>query len=512
MYCIVIEGDVMRAKFFIFSICCALLMAGATPCEGQNPAPTPLSQTASMPPWIVPVLRLVSATHVEPTTGVVISATGLVLVAHNFASPNDEIIVLDGGTDIVRNGRPAKIERQFPAEGLMVLSVELLKRNAFNFTAGGLTDGSTVRLQAFPPAELIEQGAPPLDVAATISFRPGHTRPTLSPDTPLPNVTGPILDACGSLAGFSSADGVQSMSIAESPRYQWKDSLVAILGKLQIKSVETPCKPVPSAAGLQQPAAEESETQTGPHTIDEPKSKPEPQPGETPADPADVSGTSDEKTNEHEAVDDEQEPEEDALNDQELPPPMEKIADPEIDLKHETPGDGDSNYRVWAWLFAVAFLLGSALVARRIRYSKSLNAENNVEAPRESAPIPLEQATSQQPAYPSPGLDSLLIIEGILSDGTEFRRSCKVSRKAINILIGRGNADINIDSPRISRQHVSLNGKLKLLTMTDLGSSNGSSINGVPCLEGETMFIEPGDIIILGNARFSYDIIPVAEA
>ena len=50
-----------------------------------------------------------------------------------------------------------------------------------------------------------------------------------------------------------------------------------------------------------------------------------------------------------------------------------------------------------------------------------------------------------------------------------------------------------------------------MLTITDLGSSNGTSINGIPCLEGEIMFIEPGDIIILGNARFSYEIMPVEE-
>ena len=39
----------------------------------------------SMPAWTVPVLRLVSSTHVEPTTGVILSDTGLVLVPADFA-------------------------------------------------------------------------------------------------------------------------------------------------------------------------------------------------------------------------------------------------------------------------------------------------------------------------------------------------------------------------------------------------------------------------------------------
>jgi len=53
-----------------------------------------------------------------------------------------------------------------------------------------------------------------------------------------------------------------------------------------------------------------------------------------------------------------------------------------------------------------------------------------------------------------------------------------------------------------------MNGADDLLTLSDLGSSNGTSINGVPCLEGETMFIRPGDMIVLGNARFSYEVLP----
>ena len=91
--------------------------------------PGPASaQSAVLPGWVVPVLRLVSATHVEPTTGVVISADGGVLVPADFAAPGDEIVVLDGGTDIIRYGRPARLERDFPGLGLELLRVEGLRR------------------------------------------------------------------------------------------------------------------------------------------------------------------------------------------------------------------------------------------------------------------------------------------------------------------------------------------------------------------------------------------------
>jgi len=442
-----------------------------------------------MPAWIVPVLRLVSATHVEPTTGVVISATGLVLVADDFASSNDEIVVLDGGTDIIRNGRPAKIAQQFPAQGLMVLSVRSLKRNAARFAAGDLADGSSVRLQAFPPAEMIEQGAPPLDVSATIYHPPESNNATFSNETLLPNVTGPIIDECGRLTGYSSADGVQSMSTSESPRYHWKDSLLAILNEMQIDIIEAPCEQLSSAVT--------SEDENMAETEDEPAQESKPDSVETGLEP-----------------DEEPDLAEESLSDLDILPPIEKFDDPADDDIHGQAGDRDededSNLLTWIWLFTSILLLATAFVVRRFRNSRSLIAE--AEAKTIQASSPPAQDSDDKPAYPVPGLDSILVIEGILSDGTQFRQSCKVSRNAVNVVIGRVSADLNIDSSVISRQHVSLNGTQEMLMISDLGSSNGTSINGIPCLEGETMFVEPVDIIILGNARFSYTIIPVTDA
>ncbi len=489
----------MRARFFIVSICCSWLAFGSAPCFSQDPAQTTLSQAGSMPGWIVPVLRLVSATHVEPTTGVLISASGLVLVADDFASTGDEIIVLDGGTDIIRNGRPAKIARQFPAQGLMILSVSSLKGNAARFTTGDLADGDSVRLQAFPPAEMIEQGAPPLDVSATVYVLPDNNKPMLSGDTPLPNVTGPILDACGRLTGYSSADGVQSMSTSESPRYHWKDSLLTILNEMQIDIIEMPCEQLSSPS--------EPEVEAIVETAEEPAQEPEPE-------PADETETPDEETNDDKPVDDEPALEEESLSELEVLPPIEEFDEFADGAMHEDPEavdeSKDSGLPAWAWLLAAIFLLGSAIVLHRIRNKKGLNVE--AEAQGDQPPFPKAQDGDDELAYPVPGLDSLLVIEGILSDGTKFRHDCKVSHNAINIEIGRGNTDITIDSAAISRQHASLNGTGEMLTITDLGSSNGTSINGIPCLEGETMFIEPDDIIILGNARFSYNIIPAQDA
>ena len=72
-------------------------------------SPLAVSQAnTSISPSVVLVLKLVSSTHVKPTTGIVISDNGLVLVSGEFASSEGEIIVLDGGTDILSHGRPAR--------------------------------------------------------------------------------------------------------------------------------------------------------------------------------------------------------------------------------------------------------------------------------------------------------------------------------------------------------------------------------------------------------------------
>lgn len=494
-------------RIVVIAICFALMLANARHGLGQDPAQMTMAQAGSMPAWVVPVLRLVSATHVEPTTGVVVSSTGLVLVADDFASAGDEIIVLDSGTDLVRNGRPAKILQRFPSEGLMVLSVMAFNRNAVQFSVESLADGDPVRLQAFPPAELIEQGAPPVDQAATIFVHPENGVISISIDTPLPNVSGPILDACGNLVAYSMSDGVQSMSTSESPRYHWKDGLLAILGEMQIDIIETSCAPEPTPAE-QQPA--EPEDKTSPENIAEPEPEPEPE------EPADETDTAAEEASEELIIEEDQDTDDESLSELEILPPIENSDDFEDDASQaQTPNDAqeeDSGMPAWAWLLTAALLLGSAFIVHRYRNKLPLGAANDAE-------VPLGQASSQgagesddEPEFTSPGLDSLLQIEGMLADGTEFRHSCKVSRNAVNIVIGRSGADIIIDSCAVSRQHASLNGSSKTLTITDLGSSNGTSINGVPCLEGEIMYIEPGDIIILGNARFNYDIIPATEA
>jgi len=467
------------------ALCIWLLLTAASVGFAQD-----LDQGSSLPSWVVPVLRLVSATHVEPTTGIVLSESGLVLIPENFASMGDEIIVLDGGTDIIRNGRPARIEKKFTAAGIQVISVQGLSRRGVSIAARPIQDGSQIVLAAFPPAELIAEGLPPLNIPASVVVFSENGNPSISGETQLPNVTGPLLDSCGDLAGFSVADDVQSMEVSPSTRYTWRTSILQIFEALQITPRESNC------AGdeleiLEEPAPAIEDDLTEQPGVIEPEPSLEEEPAKEPA-----------REEDPEAAEPPPAPDEELLE-IDLLPPFEDDSMEVPEPEEETRSGG------WLWLIValVSFALG--LFLHRVRQTRLEETTKGTEdaVMKTSIAAPKESEEDGDTAALS-SLDSLLVIKGVLSDGTPFEDSCAVSERAINIVIGRGDTDLRIDSGAVSRQHASLNGARSELTLSDLGSSNGTSINGVPCLEGEILYVEPADIIVLGDARFSIEIRP----
>jgi hypothetical protein len=472
-----------------------VLLLAAAPAAGQAPA-VPETGLADLPTWVVPVLRLVSDTHVEPTTGIVLSRDGLVLVPDDFAAFGDEIVVLDGGTDIVRNGRPARPHSAYPELGLEVLEVPGLSRSGAPLAAEPPAGGHTVRLQAFPPAEQIAEGAPPIEQAAGVILPDGSGSPAIAPTTPLPNVTGPLLDDCGNLAGISLAGGVQTMAPSAGTQYRWRSALRQVLEALQLPTAGVPCsESAPDEIAPTPPADPEAEE---PPVVA--KQEPEAPPSETAVSEPEPANSEPEET----------EPE---IGLEELPP-MEDDTErsgPGLD----EPAEEAPSVPSWWWLAGGLLLVAGGLAVHRLRNRQDGDASfgeatASYGAFNDPASAPEADAGSMPPP-PGPGFDSTLVLRGRYADGRSLEVEARVNAGAINLEIGRGSVDLALDSAAVSRRHARLNGNPEALTIADLGSSNGTSIDGVPCLEGEIMYLEPGCTVVVGDARFTVSIEPEPE-
>ncbi|HUV08814.1 MAG TPA: FHA domain-containing protein [Spirochaetia bacterium] len=75
-----------------------------------------------------------------------------------------------------------------------------------------------------------------------------------------------------------------------------------------------------------------------------------------------------------------------------------------------------------------------------------------------------------------------------------------------NILIGRdASNDIVLDQdPLVSRRHAVIEHSEEISTIRDLGSTNGTYVNGNPLKEKETRRLKNGDIIKVGNTEFNF--------
>ena len=126
-----------------------------------------------------------------------------------------------------------------------------------------------------------------------------------------------------------------------------------------------------------------------------------------------------------------------------------------------------------------------------------------------SAPLEAD-STPDMSALP-PGCDAVVMIDGLFAADQPFTRYCAVDRNNIDIVFGTGAADISIEHPAVSRRHARLVCSPNSMTFSDLGSSDGTFINGTPCLPGEIMFIEAGDELFLGQLKLSIIIASTQE-
>jgi hypothetical protein len=423
---------------------------------------------------------------------VVLSADGLVLVPHDFARIGDEIVVLDGGTDIIRNGRPARFERSFPELGLKVLAADGLRRRAAPVTTSPLADGGVVTLAAFPPAEDIAQGTPPVIRSASVTVLTESAAPAIGPDSNLPNVTGPLLDACGNLVGFSIADGVQDGALARHAAVPLASRAAGRARGTRAHADGRVLRGRPGARRIgwtqwpRRPRGRGART-SGDRCWRAPRSCPRTAPNGTGACGGAACGTA-----------------------------LRRVAARRERSVRRRRHRRSAARRARARVVVVA-RGGAAPDRRRLRRAVAAQAR------RSAASAPADAAANTESHYDRAGAgddtaaelarpaeEYRLVLRGKYADGRDLSVAAGVSDKAINVEIGRGASDLVLDSASVSRRHARLNGTARALTITDLGSSNGTSINGVPCLEDEIMYVEPGDTVLLGDVRFTVLLEPAA--
>ena len=468
-------------------------------------------QAGPVSPSVVLVLKLVSSTHVKPTTGIVVSDDGLVLVTAEFATGEGEMIVLDGGTDILSNGRPAKMVDQAVASDLALLSVKGLKRPGITLSGNALDTANKLHLEAFPPAEYIAKGSPPLWTPVDVVTGQPAMQPAISPETPLPYVSGAIIDACGYLAGVSLSSGPQSLDTDKPVSTLFTDALRRVLAEIEISTPVTECDPPTQQAEM--PAIEEDEPEEPAGISEEQELAQETlviDPVVTGGPEADVS-----------------EPTEVSSQEDVVEAGPQQSADS---------GESTSVWKkipLWLSLFGIIILavfIWKGLLFFRLNKNKpahqavvndvqpasdepetapletdaDTDADTDVIKPRSAPVIDFEiPPLSERPE----GCDGVLLVEGLLEADQGFKRFCFINTRQFNITIGRGDADISIEHATISRAHARVESAGDALTLSDLGSRNGTFIDDVPCLPGEVFYLEVDEKIFLGDVSLTIRVV-----
>jgi peptidoglycan hydrolase-like protein with peptidoglycan-binding domain len=220
-----------------------------------------------VPDSLVLVVRLLSDDRVRPTTGVVVSSDGLILLPLDFvAAEGGEIYVLDGGTDPSQHGRPVSVLRSRKIEGVVLARAEGLSRPPMVFASKRPQDDSVVQLWAYSDSTSMQSGRLFTRKYARVRLHQDYDTLALSRGFPLPNVSGAVTDACNHLLGLSLARGTSTAASTGSTTYLWVNRLHETLLRLGVEPQTGDCEddlPWPDPVPGQAPEAEQAAETAG---------------------------------------------------------------------------------------------------------------------------------------------------------------------------------------------------------------------------------------------------------
>lgn len=435
-----------------FTLALALLL----PVPGQAQLPT----RATMPEPVVLMVRAIDSDRVVPTTGVVIGRNGsgdaLVIVPASFAEGEGSMFALDDGTDLLEDGLPARRVATPEDSTLALLAVPGLSRRPIRVTFNPPETDHEVRLAAWPPADMMAAGAMPFWVPVDVAGKTTGSPQALVAGETVPNLTGPLIDLCEHWAGMVIASGEPGMD-GGPPEVLLNDALLALTEPMGINLRLEACMQVAPVGGI---VADTVIT-----------------PGRDGAPEAERGG-------------------------------LRAVLD-EANL-----GLGALVFLLSAVISGIAFwflIKRRAAQQKRRRIQRALQAETVTFSasglPSRSTRVE-QPPTFIEPSTRPTGGAGWLRIEGTHADGRPLRAVTPIHEGKFQAIIGRAGVQLAADGPGISRKHAVIVGEGGRFTLSDLGSRNGTFLNGVRCMPDEVFYLREGDKVLLGAAEVTVRLSP----
>jgi ABC transport system ATP-binding/permease protein len=135
-------------------------------------------------------------------------------------------------------------------------------------------------------------------------------------------------------------------------------------------------------------------------------------------------------------------------------------------------------------------------------------AQASVAPPAQAAtPIPaVGPPPESPPADPGLGGVTLRAPTLVIQSGTLAGQRIPI---AAQVSLGRENADVVLDDPEVSRQHARITWNLERLELSDLGSANGTFVNGQRITASHDL--QDGDVVRLGQVTFAIELPPARD-
>lgn len=421
-----------------------------------------LPTRAIMPEEIVLVFKTTGEEAVQPTTGVIVGRSrngeALVVVPASFLADELPVFVLDVGSDLIRDGLAAAIHQQSPDSPLAVIAVPGMQRRAAKVTFNPPDEEHEVRLAAWPPADMMASRAPPYWIPVDVASKRTGAPQALLGNSVVPNLTGPLIDLCGHLAGMVIANGEPGAGIGATPQVLLNDELLREAETLELDLQFEACTQIAPTGSVAIPQQSQSGMRNG-------------EGNQT---------------------------------------PLENL------LKDANLGMGAIVFVLSAVISGIIFwvLVKRRAAAQRRQKLKRTLAQETMTFSATGLPTRLtrEEPKTFNPGTRPPGTNGWLRIEGSHADGRPLRAVTAITEGKFQAVIGRAGVALSADGPGISRKHAVIMSEGGRLTISDLGSRNGTFVNGVRCQPDEVFYIEPGDKLLIGAAQVTVTLKPVQDA